>query len=72
MRVVLSKECKMARLIAQILAGLMLFFGVVTLFAKSFFEYRGKRIKSGIIYTLFGLAALFFALMAFVYAYLRV
>ncbi len=62
----------MARMITQMLAGLMLFFGVVTLFVKSFFEYRAKKIKSGIIYTLFGLAALFFSLMAFVYAYLRV
>ncbi len=62
----------MARMIAQILAGLMLLFGVVTLFAKSFFEYRAKRIRSGVIYTLFGLAALFFSLMAFIYAYLHV
>jgi intracellular septation protein A len=58
----------MVRIIAQILAGLMLFFGVVTLFAKSYFDYRAKRIKSGIVYTLFGLAALFFSLMAFAYA----
>jgi intracellular septation protein A len=58
----------MIRMVTQILAGLMLFFGVVTLFAKSYFEYRAKRIKSGIIYTLFGLAALFFSLMAFAYA----
>jgi hypothetical protein len=62
----------MIRMVTQILAGLMLFFGVVTLFAKSYFEYRAKRIKSGIIYTLFGLAALFFSLMAFAYAYMQV
>jgi intracellular septation protein A len=62
----------MVRMVTQILAGLMLFFGVVTLFAKSYFEYRAKKIKNGIIYTLFGLAALFFSVMAFLYAYLQV
>ncbi len=62
----------MTRMITQMLAGLMLLFGVVTLFAKSFFEYRAGRIKSGVIYSLFGLIALFFSVMAFVYAYLRV
>ncbi len=62
----------MIRMVTQILAGLMLFFGVVTLFAKSYFEYRAKKIRSGIVYTLFGLAALFFSLMAFAYAYLQV
>ncbi len=62
----------MVRMAAQILFGLMLFFGVVTLFAKSYFEYRTKKIRSGIVYTLFGLTALFFSLMAFVYAYLQV
>jgi hypothetical protein len=61
----------MVRMVTQILAGLMLFFGVVTLFAKSYFEYRAKRIKSGIVYTFFGLVALFFSLMAFAYAYLQ-
>jgi hypothetical protein len=59
----------MVRMVTQILAGLMLFFGVVTLFAKSYFEYRAKRIKSVVVYTLFGLLALFFSLMAFVYAF---
>ncbi len=62
----------MVRMVTQILAGLMLFFGVVTLFAKSYFEYRAKKIKSGIVYTLFGFVALFFSLMAFAYAYLQV
>ena len=62
----------MVRMITQILAGLMLFFGVVTLFAKSYFELRAKRIKGGMIYSLFGLAALFFSLMAFVYAYWQI
>jgi hypothetical protein len=59
----------MVRMVTQLLAGLMLFFGVVTLFAKSYFEYRAKHIRRGIVYTLFGLLALFFSLMAFVYAY---
>jgi hypothetical protein len=48
----------------------MLFFGVATLFPKSYFEFRAGRVSSGIKYALLGFLALFFSGMAFYYAYL--
>ncbi len=60
----------MVRMITQVLAGLMLLFGAATLFPKAYFEYRtGKTRKSLLSFSL-GLLALFFSIMAFVYAYL--
>ncbi len=60
----------MVRGITQILVGLMLLFGVLTLFPKAYFEFRtGKQVK-GMISILLGLVAAFFSSMAFYYAYL--
>ncbi len=60
----------MVRAATQILVGLMLLFGFVTLMPKAVIEFRAGRPGKGMISLLLGLAALFFALMAFVYAYL--
>lgn len=60
----------MVRVITQILVGLMLFFGAVTLFPKSYAEFKSKRPAKGIMYIFLGLLALFFSSMAFYYAYL--
>ena len=60
----------MARMITQVLAGLMLLFGAATLFPKSYFEYRAGKTRKSLLYFSLGLLALFFAIMAFVYAYL--
>jgi len=60
----------MVRGVTQILVGLMLLFGALTLFPKAYFEFRiGKQIK-GIISIMLGVAAAFFSSMAFYYAYL--
>jgi hypothetical protein len=61
----------MARMVTQILAGLMLLFGVATLFPKSYFEFSTGRKKKGILYMALGCLALFFCFMAFYYAYLE-
>lgn len=59
----------MARVVTQILAGLMLLFGAATLFPKAYLEYRGRKGKSAVYFVL-GLLSLFFSIMAFVYAYM--
>lgn len=56
-------------MITQMLAGLMLFFGAVTLFPKSYFEFRAERKAQGIKYLIFGILATFFSIMAFGMAY---
>ena len=56
--------------ITQILVGLMLLFGALTLFPKAYFDFRNGRQGKGIISILLGLAAAFFSSMAFYYAYL--
>ncbi len=60
----------MVRMITQILAGLMLLFGAATLFPKAYLEYRSAKIRKSIVSFVLGLLALFFSIMAFVYAYL--
>lgn len=60
----------MARMITQILAGLMLLFGAVTLFPKAYLEYLAERKGKSILYFVLCVLALFFSIMAFVYAYL--
>ena len=60
----------MVRMITQVLAGLMLLFGAATLFPKAYFEYRLRRTRKSLLYFSLGLLALFFSIMAFVYAYL--
>ena len=59
----------MARIITQILVGLMLFFGTVTLLPKAYIEFRASKFWKGIISVLLACAALFFSCMAFYYAY---
>ncbi len=60
----------MVRMVTQILAGMMLLFGAATLFPKAYLEYLSERKGKGILYFFLGVLALFFSLMAFVYAYL--
>ena len=60
----------MARIITQILIGLMLLFGAVTLVPKAYFEFRRGQPRKGIVSVLLAFAALFFSGMAFYYAYL--
>ena len=60
----------MVRMITQILAGLMLFFGAATLFPKAYFEFKTKKTLKALMSSLLGLLALFFSIMAFYYAYL--
>jgi hypothetical protein len=60
----------MVRGVTQILVGLMLLFGVLTLFPKAYFEFSAGKKSKGIISMLLGLAAAFFSSMAFYYAYL--
>lgn len=60
----------MVRMFTQLLIGLMLLFGVMSLVPKAIIEYRagkkGKSVMSGVLAVL----ALFFSCMAFYYAYL--
>lgn len=56
-------------MITQILAGLMLFFGAVTLIPKSYFEFKAGRKVQAIKYMIFGVLATFFSVMAFGLAY---
>ncbi|MBI5638847.1 MAG: hypothetical protein HZA17_00325 [Nitrospirae bacterium] len=60
----------MVRMVTQILAGLMLLFGAATLFPKSYFEFKAKKIGKSIISGSLGMLSLFFSCMAFYYAYL--
>lgn len=60
------------RMVTQILVGLMLLFGVATLFPRSYFEFRTGRKRKGTLYLVLGGLALFFSFMAFYYAYLLV
>lgn len=60
----------MIRVLAQILVGLMLFFGVLTLIIKAFREFKEGRTPKVIVSLILALLALFFSSMAFYYAYL--
>lgn len=60
----------MVRMITQLLVGLMLFFGVATLFPKAYLDFRAHRVGQAIKYAILGLLALFFSGMSFYYAYL--
>lgn len=62
----------MARIITQILVGFMLFFGVVILVPKAYFEFRGGRFNKGILFLALACVAFFFSCMAFYYAYLLI
>ena len=60
----------MARIITQILVGLMLLFGAVTLLPKAYIEFRAGKLGKSILSLFLAGAALFFSGMAFYYAYL--
>ena len=60
----------MVRAFTQLLVGLMLLFGVLTLFPKAYREFRAGTVAKGIVSVFLGLCALFFSWMAFYYAYL--
>ena len=62
----------MARIITQILVGLMLLFGTVTLLPKAYFEFRAGKFWKSILSLLLACIALFFSCMAFYYAYLLI
>ncbi len=57
----------MVRVITQLLVGLMLLFGALTLFPKAFLEFRAGKRGKGFVSALLGLCALFFSWMAFYY-----
>jgi hypothetical protein len=57
------------RIITQILIGLMLFFGVLTLAPRAIFHFRRGDVLRGLYFLLFVAVALFFAVMAFYFAY---
>lgn len=61
----------MVRITTQILAGLMLLFGVATLFPKAIIEYKAGRKMKGIVSAFLGVLAFFFSFLAFYYAYLE-
>jgi len=60
----------MVRAITQLLVGMMLLFGFLTLFPKAFREFQAGKMTKGLLSVLLGLCALFFSWMAFYYAYL--
>lgn len=64
------KDLSVVRIITQVLVGLMLLFGVLTLFPKAWFEFRAGKTVKGSMSVLLGLLAAFFSSMAFYYAYL--
>jgi hypothetical protein len=59
----------MVRATAQILVGLMLLFGVVTLAPRFFLHAREKNIPRALSLLALCLAMLFFAILSFHYAY---
>ncbi len=60
----------MVRMFTQLLVGLMLFFGVMTLVPKAIIEYRSGKIGKSVMSSILAGLALFFSCMAFYYAYL--
>ena len=60
----------MVRMVTQLLVGLMLFFGVMTLVPKAYFEYRRNQIGKCVMTSVLAALSLFFSLMAFVYTWL--
>ena len=59
----------MSRIITQILVGLMLLFGVVTLLPKAYFEFRREQFRKSVMSVFLAFIALFFSGMAFFYAF---
>lgn len=59
----------MVRIVTQILMGLMLLFGVVTLTPKMLFHFKNKNILRALYFLLVWLVSLSFSAAAFYYAY---
>ncbi|MDI6728549.1 MAG: hypothetical protein QMD44_06445 [Thermodesulfovibrionales bacterium] len=59
----------MVRIVTQILMGLMLLFGVVTLTPKMLFHFRNKNMPRALYFLLIWLISLSFSVAAFYYAY---
>ncbi len=59
----------MTRMITQILLGLMLFFGTLTITPKAIFHLRVKNTGRGILYVFLSLLCALFSILAFHYAY---
>lgn len=57
------------RIITQVLIGLMLFFGVLTLAPKVIFYLRRGEVLRALSFFLLVAVALFFSVMAFYFAY---
>jgi hypothetical protein len=59
----------MVRVITQIMIGLMLFFGGLNLAYRFLLYFRIKNIARALYFLLLSAGALFFAVLAFYYAY---
>jgi hypothetical protein len=59
----------MVRIVTQILMGLMLLFGTVTLTPKLLFHFRNKNMPRALYFLLIWLMSLAFSSAAFYYAY---
>lgn len=59
----------MVRVITQILIGLMLLFGAITLANRFVFHIRRKSVPEALYFLLLFSIALFFSVLAFFYAY---
>ena len=62
-------QLSVLRIITQMLIGLMLFFGVLTLVPRAVFHFRSKALLRGFYFILLAVVALFFSVMAFYFAY---
>ncbi|GER94193.1 hypothetical protein A45J_1953 [hot springs metagenome] len=61
----------MIRIVTQILMGLILMFGVITLTPKMLFHFRNKNISRALYFLLIWLISLSFSIAAFYYAYIE-
>jgi hypothetical protein len=57
------------RIITQMMIGLMLMFGVLTLAPRAVFHLRQRQLVKALCFLMLVLVALFFSLMAFYFAY---
>ncbi len=62
----------MLRIITQILIGLMLVFGALTLAPRAILYVRNKDVPRAVLFLLLVAASLFLALMAFNFAYVGI
>lgn len=59
----------MVRIATQILAGIMLIFGFMTLLPKAYIEFKARRTGKGVLYAILAILALYFSVLAFLLAY---